>query len=83
MLVQNLQSIKQTNVLIEPDLRWQKKRQVFQIIVIESNQFISYLFIMSGVQILETFLALLWPNENQVAQQKFKLFKSRPIHLWK
>ena len=74
---------KQTNVLIEPDLRWQKKRQVFQIIVIESNQFISYLFIMSGVQILETFLALLWPNENQVAQQKFKLFKTRPIHLWK
>ena len=38
---------------------------------------------MSGVQILETFLALLWPNENQVTQQKFKLFKTRPIHLWK
>ena len=34
---------------------------------------------MSGVQIFETFLALLWANQNQVAQQKFKLFKTRPI----
>ena len=47
---------------------------------IESNQLIYNLFIMSGVQILETFLALhvLWPNQNQVAQLKFKLFKTRP-----
>ena len=35
----NKQSINKKK--IEPDLRWQKKRQVFQI-VIESNQFITY-----------------------------------------
>ena len=31
---------------------------------------------MSEVHVLETFFALLWPNQNKVAQQKFKLFKT-------
>ena len=37
------------------------------------------LFIKSGLQILGTFHAVLWPSQNLVAQLKFKLFKTRPI----
>ena len=62
------------------DPRWHKKKQFFLILfLIDSNQFTCITYCLQCKIMLKTFHGVLWTNQNLVAEQKFKLFKTRPI----